>query len=700
MSTYTVDYALRKPSAIPSGLSSTVSTKAWLTLIRYAVSQMKEIRYYASRFMNLHLTRLLENKLPLGDLSKIGLRSTFLCIAEGSKGKLNPAVQDSRKLWQQLTKAKPSIRGLNTIATKTFETYYIAFKNYHTFGLFQHYKRHLVIKHKVSMKNAQVIAIALFTELKIDIMPSILKDEEFNYVNNKLKSVIEQEKQDMKAWFMLPSMTLEAKVKLHFEIAKSNEKQEASRLFSIAPLCSSTSPFIELCSKSIEDLYRFSLSKKHCHLQITSSEILDLAKASNTLLGIFKPEKIAKKLKQGQTMLTVMTDGITLYCLWCKEIHCQKTMNETAYQKHLQNKSRYQKEKQIKMDEQLETKKKVDKRTSRKRPPKMMKAEQYKKINKQGLLGLNPIAAGLFSKTALKRQKGQCIAPDVPIVSIDPGHRHVVACATTTLQEANPTHSYDLSLGHYYDKIGNRSYNDRIRMIKKKNGIQEVELKLAETSLKTSNLDVLSTHLKENLKFAPELFKFYGSNNHARERFKIIQKKQRFFNKIACEIAPDPRTIVALGNAKFASSCKGLSSCPIAKVVDALARERQVVITPETNTTRKCSYCCTRNAITKQTLSKRISISVSGKEYNNPIHGLRHCMKCSQNLNRDKNAARGIFYSFKHHYKHGCLPAYLTRRKRKVYSSQSHQSNKPISTLKHKRRRVNHEFKAVIESNS
>ena len=65
MSTYTVDYALRKPSAIPSGLSSTVPTKAWLTLIRYAVSQMKEIRYYASRFMNLHLTRLLENKLPL-----------------------------------------------------------------------------------------------------------------------------------------------------------------------------------------------------------------------------------------------------------------------------------------------------------------------------------------------------------------------------------------------------------------------------------------------------------------------------------------------------------------------------------------------------------------------------------------------------------------------------------------------------------
>ena len=49
------------------------------------------------------------------------------------------------------------------------------------------------------MKNAQVIAIALFTDLKIDLMPSILNDEKSNYVSNKMKSVIEQEIQDMKA---------------------------------------------------------------------------------------------------------------------------------------------------------------------------------------------------------------------------------------------------------------------------------------------------------------------------------------------------------------------------------------------------------------------------------------------------------------------------------------------------------------------
>ena len=74
-------------------------------------------------------------------------------------------------------------------------------------------------------------------------------------------------------------------------------------------------------------------------------------------------------------------------------------------------------------------------------------------------------------------------------------------------------------------------------------------------------------------------------------------------------------------------------------------------------------------------------------------------MKCSQNLNRDKNATIGIFYSFKHHYKHGCLPAFLQRRKRKVYRRKS-ESDDPINTEPHKRQCVSHEVKAAINSNS
>ena len=58
--------------------------------------------------------------------------------------------------------------------------------------------------------------------------------------------------------------------------------------------------------------------------------------------------------------------------------------------------------------------------------------------------------------------------------------------------------------------------------------------------------------------------------------------------------------------------------------------------------------------------------------------------------------ARGIFYSFKHHYKHGCLPAFLKRRKRRVYSRKS-ESDDPIVT---KPRCVNHYVKAAIDSNS
>ena len=59
----------------------------------------------------------------------------------------------------------------------------------------------------------------------------------------------------------------------------------------------------------------------------------------------------------------------------------------------------------------------------------------------------------------------------------------------------------------------------------------------------------------------------------------------------------------------------------------------------------------------------------------------------------DKNAGMGIFYSFKHNYKHGCLPReystlmlniLLQRRKRKVYRRKS-ESDDPINTKPHKK---------------
>ena len=75
------------------------------------------------------------------------------------------------------------------------------------------------------------------------------------------------------------------------------------------------------------------------------------------------------------------------------------------------------------------------------------------------------------------------------------------------------------------------------------------------------------------------------------------------------------------------------------------------------------------NSVSKSTVSNWVAKARGVKPSNiqqksqkpnkKPIHGLRHCTKCSQCVNRDKNAARGIFFAFMNHYKHGCMPAFL-----------------------------------------
>ena len=161
-------------------------------------------------------------------------------------------------------------------------------------------------------------------------------------------------------------------------------------------------------------------------------------------------------------------------------------------------------------------------------------------------------------------------------------------------------------------------------------------------------------------------------------------------SQIVNELVPDPETIVALGNAKFATTIKSLGSTPIAKIVKVLAENRRVVIVPEVNTTKRCSYCQTNKQNTKQAYRKdkckdcrKDNRDTSTKQYKKTIHGLRHCTKCSQSLNRDKNAARGIFFSFRHLYRHGCLPAFLRKfsgRGKGIKTREMSDSTEPSTT--------------------
>ena len=58
------------------------------------------------------------------------------------------------------------ISGLNTITTKAFETYQVAFETYHTYGMFAHYQRVVSVCQNISMKMAEKYAACVLIILE------------------------------------------------------------------------------------------------------------------------------------------------------------------------------------------------------------------------------------------------------------------------------------------------------------------------------------------------------------------------------------------------------------------------------------------------------------------------------------------------------------------------------------------------------
>ena len=127
-----------------------------------------------------------------------------------------------------------------------------------------------------------------------------------------------------------------------------------------------------------------------------------------------------------------------------------------------------------------ESKGKADARTVKGRAAKIRTPSKYHKVNRTGFHdGPDGLDNGLFTIAAAKRHKGHHIAPDTPIVSIDPGLKNIMTCATSTLDDMDPQPGRSLSLGEYYDRIGNRSYRFRVNKGKRKAGVDAAELAMS-----------------------------------------------------------------------------------------------------------------------------------------------------------------------------------------------------------------------------
>ena len=175
----------------------------------------------------------------------------------------------------------------------------------------------------------------------------------------------------------------------------------------------------------------------------------------DSIYDILIAQKIQQKLNQGKYMITMMTDGILVNMLWCKNVTCERIItNVKSYKK---NQAQYKAEKEAKILEQIQNTGKVDKRITRKQYPKIMEPSKYMKVYRDGLYDTDNGSAqhyeyGRFHISATKRSKGRSIHGNTPIVSIDPGHKNILTCANATINNPEPVSGRSLSLGEYYEK--------------------------------------------------------------------------------------------------------------------------------------------------------------------------------------------------------------------------------------------------------
>ena len=658
-----VPYAFeqRSMSVIPYGIRSTIKSNAWRKILSYVAGQMRDLKFYASRFISMHILRILnQEKLTNQTLqlptSKTMLCQLFKCISYGSKEPKCDIAKESLKIWNDLCKSTniklPNIQNSNTVSTKVFEDYFVAFENYHKYGLCDHYVRMIRSKYDLSKKMAIHVTCLVFKSINLPVKQNIEDTCENSSIKKTKEFVIARDTElvKMNTW-KEKVKTLDGKIRLHHMILCNSEKNA-----SIAPLCASQLPFIPVCLKTLQDLYRIPFSKKHPFQINIDSNFVRPEHVTDIL-----SHKDMKKLNKKYYIRTIRTNGVVVNIQWSKNVVVNTMIKNEKYDELMKKHAEYKRKKDAIISKQLKEKGKVNKNTTRKRDPKIRK-RTFECPKKEGLLDAS---YGVFTKSALLDCK---IPENVPIVSIDPGHKNVLTASCTTLKDSKPITSAGLSLKEYYHEIGNNRQRHFLKRGKKHLKLDVVENKLSENSLKTQNIEEYKSRLTVVLELSRKLFAFYGSRNQARRKFARLQNRQRFLTTIAERIAPNKDTIIALGDAKFAVCRPGLSACLIAKVVQELAKSRRVVITPEYNTTKRCSHC---KSICANTISGRSTIwktNRKGQQYRPQIHGLRHCLKCTRSLNRDENASRNIFNMFKSFVETGNPAEYLKKTTKKSYS--------------------------------
>ena len=669
-------YHLRKLQVLPYSLNSVINHDCWKKSIKYASEEMSKLAYLGSTLFNFHLLRLLETG-KINDLKEdffdkhANVRSWYVGVSEGCKPTKDLFFEESKEKWNLLFKnnknEKPLSYGLQSVINGQASQYFTMFQNYHNYGIIQHYSYYLSKKYNISQRKAKEISESILgsdkdKEKKKKKEKSKEKDmcaEDDNYTitfSVEEKKVINVEKEYLSSYKI---SNLTDRIKFHYFIQKELEKIEETKLFTMAPICSLKRRFVGFNKSCLKDLYNLNKSiisksknnqKHHTHLRIPISiddaklvTVTEIPENNKDILNERGLKRTIMRKRGYDYSLEFRTDGVQVKFSWEKIIE-KKSTNKKKKDKN----------------------KKTEKEKKKIRAPGVMKpVYSYTKSD-----SFENETKGIFNKESLMTSN---IKEGTLIIANDPGHKNPLTTVKAVYQKditkMKFKESYSISLGEYYYKIGNKKMLSKINNKKSNDSsIKEIEKLWSLNSLKKTTSREYLDSLINQLKDWNYISHFYRSSNLSREMFNNQIKKQKLLEEIKKLTVPSKNSLFINGSAKFATSRPGLSATPVAKIVENIARDRRVVITPEQFTTCRCSDCLVNeenddcnNIKMKNLKGNKTYVNKEGVTKNVSIHGLKHCTQCSRLWKRDVNAAINIGKAFLYLNKYQRRPFSLTK---------------------------------------
>ena len=543
---YEISIPFRRLQTIPCSLHSHLQYPGLIPVLTYAAEEMRNLRFWGSRFLQYHLVRLLQEERPLPVWETKASFLPFLkSIADGSRPPKDEALSTSLAQWKEAlsTAGVPvvSIRGLNTISTKTCEEYFVSFENYHLYGLQQHWARFVAQQHAISRKRARMVIRRVFEDKNLKCFETFGRLEEVSH--NEGRMVLEQIAQTEGLRFQnLACLT--GRLSAHYELAKLLEQRADPIRIAMAPLCNAQISFVTVCKKSLGDLFAWVKSKNSDHvlgLDAKHRIAIEGCLPTETETTIPIEHIFSLPRRSNWTMSpTFRTDGYALHLIWQRDASVKRLVSKTTFDKH---QARAEK-KENTWREECETASREGR-----------VADQRKRLALTKQAPVQPAEDNKLSRDVEAFRQGvpQMYRREVleetasPVYALDPGMRNLFHGV-----RRNSTTRVNLTSRGFYDAIGAPRRRD-----------DALTEKLSKITLRTTRASECIAAQRELC--ALPIFRTWGSQKDRSRRMLRNQRKQQFYDRVASRWFPEKDAIVCVGDGHIETTLKGLATCPCAQ---------------------------------------------------------------------------------------------------------------------------------------